>query len=188
MPPKLTYFKRFRMERSLAPPPEAVPLPFGFWLVPWEERLLDLHADVLFRCFVDDLDGRVFPNLASVVGCRELMRAVRGLGGFCPAACWLAAGPDGYAGAIQGVIDSTGHGAIQNLGVTPDCRGLGLAAALLARSMVGFHTVGARWCHLEVTADNTAAVRLYRRFDFRKTRVTYLPVTVPDAEPAGAGI
>jgi ribosomal protein S18 acetylase RimI-like enzyme len=188
MPPKLTYFKRFRMERSLAPPPGVPPLPAGFHLVPWADTRLDLHADILFRSFADDLDGRVFANLSSVVGCHHLMRAVRVMRGFCPAACWLVAGPEGYAGAIQGVIDSTGHGAIQNLGVTPDSRGLGLAAALLARSMVGFHTVGARWCHLEVTADNTPAVRLYRRFEFRKTRVTYLPVAVPAVEPVGVGI
>ena len=188
MEPKLTYFKRYRMERALTPPPADVPLPHGFWLVPWREHLLDLHADILFRSFADDLDGLVFPNLSSVVGCHELMRAVRRVGGFCPAACWLAAGPDGYAGAIQGVVDSSGHGAIQNLGVTPDCRGLGLGAVLLVRALEGFHRVGVRWCHLEVTADNRPAVGLYRRFGFRNTRVLYKPAALPAVEVADAGV
>jgi ribosomal protein S18 acetylase RimI-like enzyme len=182
------YFKRFRMERSLVPPPEPIaPLP-GFRLVGWKDHLLDLHADTLFRSFADDPDGKVFPNLASVDGCRFLMRAVWGLQGFCPAACWLVAGPDGYAGAVQGVVDSDGLGAIQNLGVTPDARGRGLGAALLAAALGGFHRAGVRWCYLEVTADNDPAVRLYRRFGFRKTRVKYHQTSPVEPAPTAAGV
>jgi ribosomal protein S18 acetylase RimI-like enzyme len=169
-----THFKRYRMELSLVPRPEAVPPPIGFQFVPWADHLLDAHADVLFRSFTADLDGKVFPNLADRDGCRLLMRAVRGLHGFCPSACWLAAGPGGFVGAIQGVIVG-GWAAVQNLGVLPEARGRGLAAGLLAKCLRGFAACGARWVHLEVTAENTPAVRLYKRFGFRPTRVRYKP-------------
>lgn len=176
----LTHFKRYRMERPLAPRPEPVSPPPGYQFVSWADHLLDAHAEVLFRSFTADLDGRVFPNLADRDGCRFLMRAVRGLHGFCPSACWLMLGPGGYVGAIQGVIVG-GWAAVQNLGVCPDARGRGLAAALLARCLRGFAAAGAKWVQLEVTAENTPAVRLYKRFGFRPTRVRYKPA-------AGVGV
>ena len=177
-----THFKRYLMERPLAPRPERVPLPPGFRLVPWADHLLDLHADVLFHSFADDLDGKVFPNLADRDGCRTLMRAVRSLRGFCPSACWLMAGPGGYVGAIQGVIVG-GWGAVQNLGVCAEARGRGVGAALLTRCMIGFANAGATGVNLEVTASNAPAVRLYKRFGFRPTRVRYKQVV-----RVGAGV
>ncbi|MCU0704370.1 MAG: GNAT family N-acetyltransferase [Fimbriiglobus sp.] len=169
-----SHYKRYVMERPLTPRPVPAPLAPGFRLIAWAEHLLDLHADVLFTSFHDDLDGKVFPNLADRMGCRFLMRAVRGLRGFCPSATWLAAGPGGYAGAIQGVV-SGGWGMVQNLGVCPEARGKGVGAALLVKCLAGFANAGAVGCHLEVTADNAPAVRLYKRFGFRPTRVRYKP-------------
>jgi hypothetical protein len=48
----IAYFKRFKMEIDLVEPPLAPTLPAGFYWVPWEDGLLDLHADVLFRSFM----------------------------------------------------------------------------------------------------------------------------------------
>ena len=61
--------------------------------MPWSEILLVLHADTLFRAFADDLDGKVFPNLATTEGCRRLMRAVRGVG--CVPRDWACGGRGG---------------------------------------------------------------------------------------------
>ena len=174
MPQLLRHFKRFRMERPLVGRAELLPLPAGFFVVPWDERFVDIHGDVKYRSFADEVDTVIFPNLASVTGCRLLMRAIRDCLGFCPRATWLVAGPDGYCGTVQGVLHPTGVGVIQNLGVTPECRGLGLGAVLLARAVAGFAACGARTAALDVTADNTAAVRLYRKFGFRATKTTYL--------------
>jgi mycothiol synthase len=127
--------------------------------VPWDERLVDIHGDVKYRCFVDELDTAIFPNLGSATGCRLLMRAIRDCLGFCPCATWLVAGPDGYCGTVQGVLHETGVGVIQNL---------------LAQAVAGFAISGARTVALDVTAANTAAVRLYRKFGFRATKTTYL--------------
>ncbi len=177
-----SHFKRYRMERPLVGLPEPPAFPSGYWAVPWQEHLLQLHADVKASCFRDDLDGRLFPNLADPLGCRDLMASIRGRAGFCPGATWLLAGPAGYCGTVQGNVEAKRIGAIQNLGIAPEHRGLGLGKALLLLALSGFVEAGARTSALEVTADNAAAVELYSRFGFRRTRVFYRRYpSVPEA-------
>ena len=53
-------------------------------------------------------------------------------------------------------------GAIQNLGVVPAYRGMGLGRALVRQALDGFYQAGLRRAYLEVTAENSAAVQLYR--------------------------
>lgn len=185
---RLTYFKRYRMELDLPRDLPAADLPPGFRWLPWDDALLDLHAETKYACFRDDLDAKVFPNLGHLPGCRELMRAIRFRDGFCPGSTWLVAGPDGPAGTVQGVCDRARMGAIQNLGVVPGCRGLGLGAALLLKALHGFRAVGLTRAYLEVTAQNEPAVRLYRRYGFRCYRTIYKPVEVPEPAPVGLGI
>jgi len=170
-----SHFKRYRMERPLAGLPEPSPLTAGYWPTPWQEHLLQIHADVKFHCFRGDLDGRLFPNLGDRIGCGELMASLRARDGFCSAATWLMAGPEGYCGTVQGVLEGR-SGAIQNLGIVPEQRGRGLGAALLILALRGFARAGAVRCSLEVTADNAAAIGLYLRYGFRRTRVFYRPL------------
>lgn len=188
---RITYFKRFRMEldlRHARPPAE---LPPGFRWVPWHDIHLDLHAEVKCHSFRHETDAVVFPNLASVNGCRELMIAIRARPGFCPAATWLvatdapgteAAELAGCLGTVQGVIDEHGQGAIQNLGVLPEFRGKGLGKALLLRALAGFAAARVRRAYLEVTACNGPAVRMYRDLGFRNARTLYRGVEVPEPE------
>jgi ribosomal protein S18 acetylase RimI-like enzyme len=111
--------------------------------------------------------------------------------GFCPEATWLIAGPGGYAGTVQGLIDEQGYGGIQNLGVVPDHRGRGLGKALLLKALGGFTAVGVRRAFLEVTAHNEPAVRMYREIGFRSYRTVYreihppVPLELPEPEPLG---
>ena len=77
-----------------------------------------------------------------------------------PPGCWLIARalalrPE-FCGTIQGIRDSAGLGAIQNLGVTPERRGQGLGKALLLRALAGFQQAGLKQAFLEVTAQNLA--------------------------------
>ena len=171
-----SHFKRYRMERPLAGLPEHCALPAEYTAIPWSERLLHIHADVKYDCFRNELDGRLFPNLGDRFGCRFLMESIRARKGFCPDATWLLAGPDGYCGTVQGVFESRRTGAIQNLGITPAHRGRGLGRALLEQALCGFARAGARMCALEVTAQNGAAVELYRRSGFLPTRAFYRPL------------
>ena len=189
-----TYFKRFRMEADLGGVRPPADLPAGYRFVPWNEAVLDAHARTKWRSFRDEIDALVFPCLGDAEGCRRLMREIRNKPGFLPEATWLIArgrGPEEiqWCGTIQGVVDRGGQGMIQNVGVVPGHRGMGLGAALVLRALAGFRGHGLRAAGLEVTAENSRAVRLYQRLGFRRTKTVYKVVdsTAPDsaaAEPA----
>lgn len=172
----ITYYKRFRMEIDLDRAVTAAVLTEPFSWVPWEESLLEQHAEVKFRCFLGAVDAYVFPCLGDRYGCRRLMSEIRRKGGFLPEATWLIAGPEGYVGTVQGVRDHGAIGAIQNVGVIPSYRGLGLGKALVRRALAGFYRAGLHRAYLEVTAENTAAVQLYRDVGFRRVKTLYKAV------------
>jgi ribosomal protein S18 acetylase RimI-like enzyme len=185
----VTYFKRWRMEFDLTGPiPDPGELPADFSLVPWEPRLLDAHADVKFRSFHSEIDANVFPNLANRDGCQRLMAEIAQRSTFVPEATWLAQfwPPTGrkpeIVGTIQGVVDDSGLGAIQNVGVTAAHRGRGIGSLLLSACLAGFKKAGLSRVYLEVTAQNAGAVRLYERLGFRHKKTVYKAVQVAEPE------
>jgi ribosomal protein S18 acetylase RimI-like enzyme len=172
----ITYYKRFRMEIELdgsLEPPVLFP-PFRF--VPWEEALIDLHAEVKYQSFKSEIDAHVFPCLGERLGCQRLMREIRRKPGFLPGATWLISTSTGYVGTVQGVMDRGPIGAIQNVGVIPCHRGLGLGRALIRQALEGFYQAGLRRAYLEVTAENSGAVCLYRSVGFRRCKTLYKAV------------
>jgi ribosomal protein S18 acetylase RimI-like enzyme len=175
-----TYFKRFRMEIDLdgLPAPE---LPPGYSWVPWSPLLLEQHAEVLYRCFHDEIDSAVFASLGDRMGCHCLMSEICRKVGFAPEATWLLAGAAGYCGTVQGVRERSGLGAIQNLGITPEHRDRGLGTALLLQALHGFRRCGLGRAFLEVTAQNEGAVRLYQRLGFRRRKTIYKAAPVAGA-------
>jgi ribosomal protein S18 acetylase RimI-like enzyme len=78
-----------------------------------------------------------------------------------------------WCGTIQGIIDSSGAGSIQNIGVVPGHRGLGLGSVLIAQALLGFAEQSLGRATLEVTADNVRAVHLYQRLGFRRAKTIY---------------
>lgn len=172
----IAYFKRFRMEIDLyeAPPPPE--LPPGYSWVAWADSLVEAHAEVKYRCFQEEIDATVFPSLGSRNGCSHLMGEIIRKTGFIPEATWLVASTDGYCGTVQGIRDRTGLGAIQNLGVTASHRSRGIGRALLLRALHGFRQAGLGRAHLEVTAQNASAIRLYRELGFRCRKTVYKAV------------
>jgi ribosomal protein S18 acetylase RimI-like enzyme len=177
-----TYFKRYRMEVPLRVFAAPAPVPHGYQLLPWDERLVDVHADVKFRSFKDELDSQVFPCLGDPLGCRRLMGEISQKVGFVPQATWLAVFKDGdgaldFCGTVQGIRDES-TGGVQNLGVTPEHRGNGLGRCLLEHALVGFRQAAVKSAHLEVTAKNSGAVRLYRQLGFRHVKTVYKSVEV----------
>ena len=176
---KITYFKRFKMEIDLHDACRIVPaLPDEFRWVAWEESLLDVHAEVMFRSFQNEIDALVFPSLGNRRGCSLLMQEIRHKPGFLPQATWLVASAAGYCGCIQGLWERSGLGAIQNLGVTPGHRGRGLGRALLLQAIQGFVRAGLVRAWLEVTAQNDGAVRLYHGLGFRRRKTLYKAVDI----------
>jgi ribosomal protein S18 acetylase RimI-like enzyme len=174
-PASLRYFKRYRMEIDLnrLPPPQ---LPAGFEWIPWNDSLLEAHSQALFGSFDRELDAQVFPSLGSASGCYCLMSEIRRKQGFLPGATWIVANGNGGCGTVQGVRERSGYGAIQNLGVVAHYRGQGLGEALLLQSLHGFRNAGLGRAMLEVTAENDAAIRLYRRVGFLRRKTIYKAV------------
>lgn len=176
----LAYVKRLRMDMNLVGrdlTPTATPEHYGF--LPWDATLLDAFARAKYLGFRGEIDADVFPCLGNFDGCRRLMQDIVRQPGFLPVTTWLVvhsmsdgARPE-YCGAIQGIRDQHGFGAIQNFGIVRSHRRRGLGASLLLRSLDGFRASGVRRVALEVTSQNTAAVRLYRRLGFMLVRTVY---------------
>ena len=176
----VSYFKRYKMEVDLSdlPPPS---LPPGFHWLSWSDEQLTAHAEVLYESFHEEIDAVVFPSLGNPEGCVTLMTVVSRRVNFLAEATWLAVGPAGPCGAIQG-LHERGVGAIQNVGVAPAWRGRGIGEALVLQALHGFRRAGLVRGLLEVTAQNEIAQRLYRRLGFRRTRTLYkaVPETMND--------
>lgn len=171
----VSYFKRYKMEMELnALPPSRLPDEFTF--APWSYDLLDVHAEMLFGSFHQEIDSQVFPSLGDRQGSLCLMIEMTRKRGFLPEATWLLQGPVGPCGTVQGLRERDGVGSIQNLGILPGWRGRSLGEALLLQALHGFRQAGLRRAVLEVTAQNDPAVRLYRRLGFRRSKTLYKAV------------
>jgi GNAT superfamily N-acetyltransferase len=173
---QVCYFKRFRMELDLYDAPPAPSLPEAFYWVPWDDALLDVHAEVMFSSFHEEIDSVVFPSLGNRQACQQLMGEIRRKPGFMPDSTWLLASTSGYHASVQGVRERSGLGAIQNLGVIPAYRGRGLGKALLLQALHGFRRAGLGRAFLEVTAQNQGAVQLYHSLGFRRRKTLYKAV------------
>lgn len=181
----LTYFKRYKMEIDLAhlPPSE---WPIGYTPIKWRNDLLEIHAEILWRSFASEQDAMVFPSLGKLSGCLGLMHEVVKRQAFIPEATWLIMGPNGPCGTVQALRERGAFGAIQNVGILPNYRGLGLGRALVLQSLRGMYQSGLGRATLEVTATNEPAVRLYLALGFRRAKVIYKAVPVTITSP-GSG-
>jgi len=181
----LSYYKRFRMEIDLRIREiRGVQLPPGYRFVGWDPSLVETHAEIKYLSFRSEIDANVFPCLGDYTGCLRLMNEIRQKPGFLPQATWLVAttltesGAEEFCGTVQGVVDQSRMGAIQNLGILSDHRGRGLGCALMLKALDGFKRAGLARAFLEVTSQNDAAIRLYRRLGFSKTRTVYKVIEV----------
>jgi ribosomal protein S18 acetylase RimI-like enzyme len=178
----VTYCKRLVMEVDLEWIDPVPSLPHGFTWVPWHESTLPTHADVKWRSFRKETDSRLFQNLANLDGCVQLMQAIRDLPGFLADATWLILAPDECCGTVQGVCNLNGMGMIQNLGVVPEYRGIGLGKTLLLQSLHGFKRTGVKQVTLEVTARNLPAIRIYHGVGFVERKTLYRELHDSDNE------
>lgn len=174
----LTYFKRYKMEIRLSQlDPGIKELDCHIEFRPWSTSLLPEHAQVKWESFRSEIDSHVFPCLGEREGCARLMREISSRPNFVPEATWLACcqTPTTWqaCGTVQGLLVTPREGAIQNLGVHPDFRDRGIGRALLARALEGFRSIGCTHAQLEVTVQNTAAVRLYERMGFRRIETLF---------------
>lgn len=177
------------MEVQLAETVECPVLPEDFRFEDWSAELLKHHADVKYQSFRHEVDANVFPCLGDADGCYRLMREISLREGFLAEATWLIQQRDvdnqwRSVATIQGVRDRQGNGSIQNVGVIPEVRGLGVGAALLLRSLHGFQSAGIALVSLEVTSQNVRAIQLYERLGFRIAATVYKAVEMGSIQPS----
>lgn len=177
------FCRRLRLEIDLTRCEIAVPiLPDGYRWLEWSPELLERHAAVKFRCFEGEKDGQVFPSFRTADGCRRLMEYIVTNPLFVPNATWLLVRDNDAVcdptdcGTIQGLASVPDGGAIQNVGIVPEHRGLGLGRALVQVALRGFQASGLTHVSLEVTAANEPAVTLYQSLGFRVTKTLYRSV------------
>ena len=151
----------------------------------WDERLVAHHGLAKWESFRREMDVNVFPCLGDREGCKQLMRDIARRDNFVPESTWLAVQRNeqdrfGIAlGTIQGLRVSADLGAIQNIGVLPAYRGLGIGRELIRRNLLGFRDVGCRNVQLEVTIHNFAAIRLYESIGFQRVETVFKIGNVP---------
>lgn len=181
------YFKRYRMEIDLDSTSVAsAVLPPGYIWNEWSEADVERHALTKFRSFRDELDSEVFACLGEYYGCLRLMNDIAHQESFLAPATWLISriqesGSPQDCGTIQGLSVGGFHGSIQNVGVVPEHRGIGLGRALMAKSLEGFRLARKKRVFLEVTANNTTAVNLYLSLGFRVIRTMYRVAPIEEA-------
>ncbi len=187
----LHYVKRYRMELDLRRwQRPRIEVPVDYRLVTWHPSLVLAHAEVKYLSFRGEIDSQIFPCLGEIEGCEELMSEIEARDGFLPEGTWLAEyiGMEGstpeYCGTIQAIRTHKSRASIQNIGVAPYHRDRGIGTALILASLLGLHHLGIRRVCLEVTAENEAAVRLYRELGFRTARTLYKAVELAHSEAA----
>jgi GNAT superfamily N-acetyltransferase len=186
----VVFFKRYRMQIDLARhalepvDPQAIRPHYRFY--PWQPRHLFAHAEAKLSSFRNELDANVFPCLADWDGCIRLMTEISNRQNFVPEATWLAGywhpetGRREYCATVQGIRDQFNVGAIQNIGVAEPHRGKGLGSLIILHCLHGFQKVGVQFVNLEVTAQNTGAIRLYERLGFQILKTVFKIVELPE--------
>ena len=184
--PETKYLKRFRMEidfRDIVL--ERPVLPEGYHWEAWTSRILDAHSLTKFESFHAEMDSQIFPALRTVAGCRDLMKSIAEHRGFLPQSTWLIKSaanefrPGEPCGTIQGLVQDEQIGAIQNVGVIPSHRGLGLGKALVLKNLHNFRSFGIQRVYLDVSALNRPAIRLYEAIGFRHKKTSYREIVLP---------
>ena len=161
------------------------PLPAGFHFLEWHPAFVERHAKTKYHSFCNELDARIFPSFRQYDSCLRLMRSIADKPGFLPGATWLIVLGEPFTevkdcATIQGLKHDDRLGAIQNVAVLPNFRRRGLGKALVLKSLQGFRNAGLASVTLEVTAENTPAVRLYEKLGFRTVKTVYKETVIND--------
>ena len=178
------YIKRYQMVIDLAKVtlPDSQ-LPGGFYFLDWHPAFIERHAKTKYLSFCNEIDARIFPTFRQYDACLRLMRSIAGKSGFLPGATWLIVQGEPFkeikdCATIQGLKHNDQLGAIQNVAVLSGFRRIGLGQALVVKSLHGFRNAGLQRVTLEVTAENTPAVLLYKKLGFRTVKTVYKETVV----------
>ena len=177
-------FRRFRrvfLELRLPPPPPDEPAPppvtrFGdVRLEPWGGASFDEAARLIQLAYQDHVDSRINDQYRSFAGAIRFLHNLAHYprcGPFDPSASFFARAGGGLsrASGVEGMILASRVRAdvahITQVCVLPERQHQGLGRALIARCLAQLSRQRLAAATLTVTADNAAALGLYRRLGF----------------------
>jgi ribosomal protein S18 acetylase RimI-like enzyme len=178
--------KRVRLfERRLMSRDGAIPLPSPntavnsrFRFEPWQVQYMHVAGSIIAGAYKGERDGEINAQYRSPSGARRFLSNIvefPGCGTFHPGASFVAF--DSQTGTAAGMVlasfvaNGTGH--ISQLCVMPDARGAGLGKELLGMATSALYGDGAIRVSLTVTATNSTAISIYKKFGFRNVRMFY---------------
>jgi ribosomal protein S18 acetylase RimI-like enzyme len=174
----LDYLERPAGARGTA---ESATLPSGTWIGNWDPRDRAGMVALLRRTYEGTLDC---PGLAELRADEDILDGHLHAGEFDPALWFvLHQGPRPIGVLLLSPSAATDSIEVIYLGLAPEARGRGLAAALLAHGARAIAARPERTLALAVDARNTPASKLYERAGFAavRRREAWIAVPVPAA-------
>jgi ribosomal protein S18 acetylase RimI-like enzyme len=175
----LTFDRIFMLSRNMLSPKLAGDAgradPPGFQVVPWTTARHEPTARLLAACYEDHVDSRINDQYRSVEGARRFVSNIvlyPGCGQFHEPASFAAI--DVRDGSLLGVslasLVAPGSGHVTQICVLPHRQGQGIGRRLMDATITALSQAGCTEVSLTVTAENRAAVELYRKMDFQVLR------------------
>ena len=167
-----TRVERMVMRRDLPCPERAPAFTPGIKLVPWDTWLTAPAAQILHLAFGMGFEGSWDRSLAEIAGCRQFISDCYSgrFGTFDAAISFALMQENQWVGMALATWAGEGDGFIPAFGLLPQFCGKGIGQTMLAQLLKRFGqaTYPPGGVELAVSVDNTAAVRLYQKFDFRR--------------------
>lgn len=155
----------------------------GYKLVPWQMRLLDAAAEVVFRANDGTLDAQLYAPFfgSSPAQCRKGLLAILAgsYGPILPHATLCALYGKQLVGVNLVISNDIEMASVIEISVDPSHQGRGLGRAMMVRSLRELKHAHYQRVELAVTGNNTHAIRLYESLGF--STISEFPVCVwPD--------
>ena len=172
VPPYANWFRSFPrlfLEAPLSVAMASRRLQAGVSLIPWTAALQEATGRLIAGAYQNHIDSLINDQYRSPIGARRfLMNIVQypGCGTFFAPASFAANAGDVLCGASLASLVAPDIGHITQVCVAPSYQGTGLGYELMRTSMVALASHGCRAVSLTVTAENEAALRLYRNMGF----------------------
>ncbi|MBI2956948.1 MAG: GNAT family N-acetyltransferase [Acidobacteria bacterium] len=173
----LRLFMRRRLVRQEPWPAAASPVP-GIELRPWDDRYFEAMAELIVGVYSGHVDSLINDHYSSRAGAMRFLKNIvifPGCGVFQTDGSFVAleTSPGGrvhslerLAGAVLASQVGRGEGHITQICLRRDLQGRGLGRRLLEAALGRLAARGFAGVSLTVTAENQAAVKLYRQLGF----------------------
>lgn len=142
-------------------------------IVPWTPQWQEATGRLIAGAYQNHIDSEINDQYRSAIGARRFLTNIvqyPGCGTFFAPASLAAFAGDALCGASLASLVAADVGHITQVCVAPSLQGSGLGYELVRRSLEALGRHGCRAVSLTVTADNEAALRLYRNMGFTSRR------------------